>query len=102
MALDQVEELAELVGLGLAAAGLKVEALAGPGMAKDVVAAPDPVELEAEGLGQAPGVGEAHVGELALSEPGEQGAGLHEPLGVRSGRRWPRPSTAATSMLWVP
>lgn len=51
MALDQVEQLAELVGLGLAAAGLKVEALAGPGMAEDVMAATDPVELEAEGLG---------------------------------------------------
>ena len=98
MALDEVEQLPELVGLGLSAACLKVEALARSGMAEDVVAALDPVELEPKRLSQALGVDESDVGQLAPRQPPEQGARLHSYAVRRRRQRPPRLGPAATSI----
>lgn len=67
MAFHDVEKLPQLVGLGLTAAGLQVDRLADDWMPVDVVTAPNPVQLEAERLGEALGVSETDVGQLAMS-----------------------------------
>jgi hypothetical protein len=58
VALDQPHELADLVGLGLTADGLKVDKLWDVRMDEDVMATADTAQLEAELLRQA-----AHIAE---------------------------------------
>lgn len=65
VSLDQLQELPQLVGLGLTPLGLQVDPLLEGGVTIDVMTAPDSVELEAQRLDQALSVGKGHIPEFA-------------------------------------
>jgi hypothetical protein len=72
VALDQPEELPDLVRLRLAADLLKIEELANIRMGKDVVTPARPPKLEPEGLDQSPHVRKRDVREIAASDPRQE------------------------------
>jgi hypothetical protein len=75
--LHEVQQLAELVGLGLAASGLEVDPLGDLWVPVNMVTALDSVQLEAEGLNQALRVFESDVGQLAVGEAIKELPGVH-------------------------
>ena len=66
--LSQGQELPDLIRLGLASDGLEVELLGDLRVQVDVMAPPNPVQLESAGLEEFLEVGERHVSERSLSE----------------------------------
>jgi hypothetical protein len=75
--LHELQQLAELVRLGLAASGLEVDPLGDHRVTVNVVTALDSVQLEAEGLNEALGVFESDVAQLAMGESIKELPGVH-------------------------
>lgn len=79
---NELHELTQLVGLGLAGAILQVELFGDTRPAVDVMAPFDAQLVEPEGRYQSPGIYKGYVGEGAAEQAVQESLGLHCPNGT--------------------
>jgi hypothetical protein len=77
VALDEPQELAYLVWLGLSADGLEIDELRNIGMRENVVTPADATQLEAQSFSETAQVGEGYVGHISARETLEKLSLIH-------------------------